>query len=212
MPQRGSGRDHAVLAWLRLLRVYQQVSRSAAEQVGSAGLSLAQFDVLAHVGADEGCHQQQLADALLVTKGNVTQLLDRMEECGLVERRQVGRTKCIYLTERGRSLRADVVPAHEAVIADRLGVLSTEEQRQLLRLLRKLDQALRRDEQRDDQTDRGRVGREPSGESRGQRLRRRRGSWRPDDRDRLYALRQRHAEQRPARTRRHWRLSGRAVR
>lgn len=160
-PRRGRGRDYAVLAWLRLLRVHQRVSRSAAEQVGAAGLSLAQFDVLAQVGAAEGCHQQQLADALLVTKGNVTQLLDRMEACGLVERRQVGRTKCIFLTDKGRSLRACVVPAHEAVIGDQFGALSPAERRELLRLLRKLDHALRRDVQ----ADREGAGREPSGES-----------------------------------------------
>ncbi len=158
-PRRGRGREYAVLAWLRLLRVHQKVSRSAAEQVGSAGLSLAQFDVLAHVGAAEGCHQQQLADALLVTKGNVTQLLDRMEECALVERRQVGRTKCIFLTDKGRTLQASVVPAHEAVIADQLSALSSEEQRELVRLLSKLDHALRRD----NQAERGREAHEPSG-------------------------------------------------
>lgn len=142
-PTRAGLRHPGVLAWLRLARVYQQISRAAAEQAGAAGITLAQFDVLAQVGAAEGCNQQQLADALLVTKGNVTQLLDRMEECDLLKRRPVGRTKCVFLTQRGRSLRDRVVPGHEAVIASQFAPLAPTEQRELLRLLRKLDRALR---------------------------------------------------------------------
>ena len=140
--RRRGTRDPAVLAWLRLVRVYQQVSRAAAECVRASGLTLAQFDVLAQVGAAEGRSQQALADRLLVTKGNVTQILDRMEACGLLVRRQVGRTKCVSLTERGREVRAAVVPALEAVIGDRLGARSLEEQRIRLRLLRTVDRDL----------------------------------------------------------------------
>jgi DNA-binding MarR family transcriptional regulator len=46
------------------------------------GLNNAQFDVLAHVGAVEGMTQQELADSILVTKGNVALLLDRVEGRG----------------------------------------------------------------------------------------------------------------------------------
>ena len=38
--------------------------------------------MLAKVGSTEGISQQELADALLVTKGNVCQLLDKMEGSG----------------------------------------------------------------------------------------------------------------------------------
>lgn len=130
------------MGWLRLLRVGQKVDRDLAAQLRRWGLNLAQFDVLAHVGADAGITQQELADSLLVTKGNVAQLLDRMEGRGLIERRPEGRTNRLFLTEEGRRLFAEAVPAHEALIAERLSALSLEEQRQLLELLRKLDRAL----------------------------------------------------------------------
>ncbi len=131
-----------MLAWLRLLRVAQRGERDLAEQLKLWGLNNAQFDVLAHVGAAEGNTQQELADSLLVTKGNVAQLLDRMERRGLIERRPEGRINRLFLTEEGRRMFAEVVPAHEASIDERLSVLSKEEQNQLLELLRKLDQAL----------------------------------------------------------------------
>jgi DNA-binding MarR family transcriptional regulator len=131
-----------VLAWLRILRVVQKVERDLAGQLKLWGLNNAQFDVLAHVGAVEGITQQELADSLLVTKGNVTQLLDRMESRGLIERRPQGRTNRLFPTDDGRRTFAGVVPAHEALIAEQLSVLSKEEQKQLLELMRKLDHAL----------------------------------------------------------------------
>jgi DNA-binding MarR family transcriptional regulator len=131
-----------VLAWLRLLRVSQKVERDLARQLKLWGLNNAQFDVLAHVGAAEGITQQELADSLLVTKGNVAQLLGRMERRGLIERRSQGRTNRLFLTDEGRRTFTEVVPAHEALIDDRLSVLSEEDQKQLFELLRRLDRAL----------------------------------------------------------------------
>lgn len=135
-------RTPGVLAWLRLARVAQRVGQQEADHLKRWGLSPAQFDVLAHVGAAEGISQQELADSLLVTKGNVCQLLDRMEQAGWLERRQDGRLNRLHLTAAGRQLFAEVVPAQEAFIAGRLAALTREEQLQLLALLRKLDRAL----------------------------------------------------------------------
>ena len=139
-------RKPSVAAWVRLLRVAQRVERDLGARLRERwGLNNAQFDVLAHVGAEEGIVQQRLADSLLVTKGNVAQLLDRMEKRGLIERRPEGRTNRLYLTDEGRRLFAEVVPAHEALIAERLSVLSKEEQRHLSRILRKLDRSLNKE-------------------------------------------------------------------
>jgi MarR family transcriptional regulator, 2-MHQ and catechol-resistance regulon repressor len=124
------------------MRIHQRVNRASAGQLKGWDLSLAQFDVLAHVGASEGTSQQELADSLLVTKGNVCQLLDKMEGRGLILRRQEGRTNRLFLTEEGRRLFEEVVPAHEAAIAERFSVLSEEEQAQLYELLRRFDRAL----------------------------------------------------------------------
>jgi DNA-binding MarR family transcriptional regulator len=131
-----------VLAWLRLARVFQKVEQAAADAVRADRLSLGQFDVLAHVGAREGASQQDVADALLVTKSNVCQLLDRMERAGLVVRRQQGRTNHLHLTPAGRRLHERIVPAHERRIQELFDALTPEEQVQLLGLLRKLDRAL----------------------------------------------------------------------
>src|SRR5687768_7913163 len=103
-PRSTSRADRSVRAWLRLVRVFQKVEQSSQEEMRQEGLTVGQFDVLAQVGAAEGATQQQVADALLVTKSNVCQLLDRMERAGLVERRQDGRMNHLYLTPEGRRL------------------------------------------------------------------------------------------------------------
>jgi DNA-binding MarR family transcriptional regulator len=107
-------------------------------------LSVAQFDVLVQVAAHEGLTQRELATALLVTKGNVCQLLDRMELAQLLQRRPAGRTNRIYLTDRGRDLLKIALPEQEASVSRLMSALSTQEQRALLRLLGKLDRALTR--------------------------------------------------------------------
>ena len=139
---RGGLRRPGLLAWLRLMRVYQKVDRASAEHLRGWGLSVAQFDVLARVGSQAGIKQQEVADSLLVTKGNVCQLLDRMEDRGLIVRRREGRANHLFLTEAGRRLYDEAVPAQEAMVSERFSALSDEEQAQLHELLRKLDTSL----------------------------------------------------------------------
>src|SRR6476469_697170 len=90
-------RTPALLAWLRLARVFQKVDRVSSDSLRCRQLSPAQLDVLAKVGSAEGISQQALANALLVTKGNVCQLLDKMQRSGLLERRPEGRVNRLYL-------------------------------------------------------------------------------------------------------------------
>lgn len=127
---------------MRLARVFHKIDARSARLFRSHGLNTAQFDVLARLGASAGMTQQELADALLVTKGNISQLLDRMERDGLVTRQQEGRSNCLYLTERGHALRDRALPQQEAQIGALLAPLTAEEQRTLLRLLRKLDRGI----------------------------------------------------------------------
>ena len=133
----------SVLAWLRLYRVVQKIDRAQSVHLRSWDLNTAQFDVLAHVGAHKGITQQELADSLLVTKGNISQLLDRMEKLDLLKRCQEKRNNTLALTEKGQELYERVVPTTEKLIEEQFTVLSASEVAELLRLARKLDQALR---------------------------------------------------------------------
>lgn len=132
----------AVMAWLRLARVFQKVDRISAIAFATEGLSVAQFDVIAQLGQSEGITQQELANRLLVTKGNISQLVAKMERRGLISRAQVGRSNVLSLTEEGQRLFGVIIPAQEARITALFRTLTPSEQRDLLRLLRTLDHAL----------------------------------------------------------------------
>ena len=138
-------RTPGLLAWMRLARVFQKVDRAASESLRCRQLSPAQVDVLAKVGSSEGISQQELANALLVTKGNVCQLLDKMEASGLLERRPDGRVNRLFLTDQGRRVHDEVVPRHDELLAAHFSTLSSGEQRDLLRILRHVDRAMERD-------------------------------------------------------------------
>lgn len=135
-----SGR-RSVSVWLSLTRFGAKVERILADRLRGWGLNNAQFGILARVAEAEGITQQELAASLLVTKGNIAQLLGRMEERGLIERRAEGRVNRSFLTDQGRCLHREVVPAYEDSIGELFGGLSSGEQDQLLRLLRKLDRS-----------------------------------------------------------------------
>jgi DNA-binding MarR family transcriptional regulator len=133
----------SVAVWLRLARVYHKVDRASAEHLSAYGLSVGQFDVLAQVGAHEGITQNELAEKLLVTKSNVCQILRRMEERGLISRRQEGRAKHLSLTEEGRRLFDEVVPSQEELVDRLLSSVPPEDHDLLSKTLGRLDRALR---------------------------------------------------------------------
>lgn len=136
--------DPTLQTWLALWRVCQKVQRELDGVLNDAGLTLAQFDVLANLGMSEGITQQELAERLLVTKGNVCGVLDRMESAGLVERRpdpKDRRANRLYLTRPGRSALHDAFPAHLGVIQRCFEALSPAERRTLHNLMTRLGEA-----------------------------------------------------------------------
>ena len=75
--------------------------------------------------------QKEVGASLLVTKGNVSHLVDQMEQRGLISWRQ-----------EGRQLFEEVVPAHEDLVNQLMSALPEEEQEQLHELVRGLDRSL----------------------------------------------------------------------
>ncbi len=142
----GRGWRREVLAWLHLVRVHQRIGQEEYAYLAEHGLTPAQFDVLAHLASEPGLNQQTLAERLLVTKGNVCGLIDRMERDGLVERRpdpSDRRSYRLQLTEAGRRAFEAAAPGLEETIASQMSHLELEDRNALLRLLARLDRRLR---------------------------------------------------------------------
>lgn len=111
-----SGDGHLALSvWLRLLKAHGLLLREVRRRVPFP-LTLPQFDVLAQLCRREaGMTPRELTHALLVSPGNVTGIVDRLVQQGLVERLPVPedrRAVRVRLTPRGRRLMQRAIPRH----------------------------------------------------------------------------------------------------
>lgn len=131
-----------ILAWYRFIRVMKKISMHMDEPAKGFDISRAQFDLLMTVAFEEGLNQQQCAGQMMVTKGNITQHIDRLQERGLIRREKHGRTNWLYLTDAGRDLVAQIIPRHDERVKAILSLLSEEELRGFQAALRRLDRRL----------------------------------------------------------------------
>ncbi|KQP41176.1 MarR family transcriptional regulator [Methylobacterium sp. Leaf104] len=112
--------------WFRFIRLNRRVTAAMAGELRGLGLSIPQFDALSTLTEREGMTQQDLAARLYVTKGNVSGLIDRLVEAGLVERRPIPgdrRSHALYLTPAGTDLATRGIVAQKAYVARTLGQL-----------------------------------------------------------------------------------------
>ena len=124
--------------WFRFIRLHRRVSAAIAAELKSLGLSIPQFDLLSTLTEREGLTQQELAERLYVTKGNVSGLVDRLVEAGLVERRASPgdrRSHALHLTAAGRRLAARAMATQAAYVKETLGRLPGPDLRTLERLV-----------------------------------------------------------------------------
>lgn len=124
--------------WFRVIRLHRRAVNTVASELKALGLSIPQFDLLSTLTEREGMSQQDLAERLYVTKGNVSGLLDRMVEADLVERRAIPgdrRSNALYLTTKGRDLAEKGIAAQRAYVARTLGSLPSEDLADLERIV-----------------------------------------------------------------------------
>jgi MarR family transcriptional regulator, 2-MHQ and catechol-resistance regulon repressor len=137
--------EAALRLWISLARCYTTFSRRVATWIHDEGLTLPQFGILEALHHLGPLHLGELADKLLVTGGNVTYVMDRLEEQGLVERDRCGPDRRVItakLTREGRILIEDVFPDHAAFIDELTSHLSTAERSELRVLLKKLGKGI----------------------------------------------------------------------
>lgn len=124
--------------WFRFIRLHRRATNTVGNELKSLGLSIPQFDLLSTLTEQEGLSQQELAERLYVTKGNVSGLLDRMVEAGLVERRAIPgdrRSNALHLTAKGRALAEKGIALQKSYVEGTLGSLPPEDLADLERIV-----------------------------------------------------------------------------
>ena len=122
-----------------LVRVVHGINQAGARELRDLGFTPAQYQLLSLVDASPECSQQQTAERLGVTKGNVSMLVTRLEDAGLIDRIPDGAAYGLRLTGAGREALARIRPLHAAFLANCFAGLDDEEMAALGRLVAKLD-------------------------------------------------------------------------
>ena len=118
--------------WLRLLKASRTIEAELRENLRLEFAStLPRFDVMAALSRyDEGLKMSQLSNVLRVSNGNVTGIVDRLAEDGLLVRVPVPgdrRASLVRMTQRGHEEFARQAAAHEAWINEMLSDFSVSE-------------------------------------------------------------------------------------
>jgi MarR family 2-MHQ and catechol resistance regulon transcriptional repressor len=131
-----------------LLRTHSYLGPFIDADLRRRHLTSAQLNTLLVLRAagPEGLLMGEIGRKLVVTKANVTGLVDRLERQGLVARAggDDRRATVVHLTEAGVELLDRTIPRHAERLAELTGNLTDEEKRTLVRLLSKLRRELRR--------------------------------------------------------------------
>lgn len=146
-----SREQQSVRLWLELLRCAKtQETRLGAKLRKNFGQSLARFDALSQLyrATDSTLPVTELASRLLAsTSNNITGLIDRMEDDGLVTRRpnpSDRRSFIIRLTSKGKTIFEEMAVEHGHWVSAGFEGLSAEElrimQSSMIRLREHLEQ------------------------------------------------------------------------
>ena len=140
----GTPDDATITAWVHLIRAQQSVVGSLERQLKAAGFPpLEWYDVLLELERAGGALRPfELEGRLLLAQYNLSRLLDRMVQAGLIEKQPCPNDRRgfgLVLTEAGRELRQRLWPFYRQAITDRIGAFLQPGEAELLsELLRKL--------------------------------------------------------------------------
>ena len=139
MPMK-STKSQACEAWQLLVKLFFTQRADLPSVASEFALSPAQCHVLHLIEPDRPIPMGRIAEALACDASNVTGLVDRLESRGLVRRQPSAgdrRVKVLELTPAGNRLRSTVLERMTRP-PDSLGRLSPDEQRALVKILKRL--------------------------------------------------------------------------
>jgi DNA-binding MarR family transcriptional regulator len=135
----------AVQAWIQLHRVHRRLLEAAEKSLKDSGLPpLAWYDVLLelHRARGKGLRQYEIGEKVLLTKHNLSRLLDRLEAERLVERHacaEDGRGNVLRITADGAAALKDIWPVYGHSIQENFDArLDAKDLAELVRILAKL--------------------------------------------------------------------------
>jgi DNA-binding MarR family transcriptional regulator len=128
-----------------LIQISRRLHKRAVNDLNALGLYAGQEKFLLFLWEQDGLTQSQIAEQVCVEHATVTQVLERLERVGLIQRcrdEKDGRISRVYLTEKGRALAEPVQRFWSEWEAQALVGFTLEEKRLLRRFLLQIQENL----------------------------------------------------------------------
>jgi DNA-binding MarR family transcriptional regulator len=143
------GKKQELRLWLRLLSVSKLISNEIRRRLRlEFGATLPQFDLLAQLYREnDGLKLGELSKRTMVTNGNITGLVERLEEDGFLLRerpREDRRVTVARLTPKGRNTFARMAEAHESWLQELMEGVDPTTVSGLLKQMGQLKQSVRK--------------------------------------------------------------------
>lgn len=133
----------AIRTIIELSKSYDLLEDVLSRHFARFGLSTPKFNALMQLrnAGERGLSLSELGERMLVSRANITGLIDRMERDNLVTREVDPRDRRIFrarLTKKSMHLLDDILPLHAEFTRKAMSGLNTGEKEQLISLLQKL--------------------------------------------------------------------------
>lgn len=147
--------DPAFSSWWFLARAYHSFAARTSRFFEEQGITGSQYGVLRCLfeAGEEGLMLSELSKRLMVTCGNTTGVVDRLEQAGYLRReRCVGDRRVVWarLTPEGARVYQRVMPAYIRLIHELCAGLSRQDQEAITRCCEKLHLALEESKQEEE--------------------------------------------------------------
>jgi DNA-binding MarR family transcriptional regulator len=147
--ERPADHESELRLWLRLLTCTTLIEGEIRRRLRETfDMTLPRFDLLAQLDkAPNGMTLGELSQRMMVSNGNVTGLVERLQSQGLIERRPAPndrRAQLVSLTPEGRKTFRAMARTHEGWIAAIFGDLTPGETETLMQLLSRTKTSVRK--------------------------------------------------------------------
>jgi MarR family transcriptional regulator, 2-MHQ and catechol-resistance regulon repressor len=138
---KNENQDVSLDLYIALNRAGQWINAHADRDIKRMGLNRTEFGVLELLYHKGSQPLQQIGGKVLMSSGNITYVVDKLEQKNLVKRRaSTEDRRLIYaeITDKGKLLIDEVFPEHAQVIEQAVNGLTFEEKKAVIQLLKKL--------------------------------------------------------------------------
>jgi len=133
--------DLSLKSFVVLMKSSKAVQEKIKKDTSSYGMHTSEFTVLEALYHKGKQTVRQISDAVLISSGSITYVIDKLEVKNYLERihcKEDRRVVYIQITDLGKKFMDEVFPKHQKVIEDMFSGISLEEKVVLIDLLKRV--------------------------------------------------------------------------